>query len=69
MAVIDSWTDFTVERALHLLRIAETIVLHYRRPVEYPGVRPVTIDRFLVDVAEFNQKHMMEMANAEAAVD
>lgn len=69
MSILDTWTDDVAERALHLLRVAETIVLHYRRPAEYPGVRPVTIDRFLVDVAEFNQTHMREMTNAEAAVD
>lgn len=69
MSVLDRWTDATVDQALHLLRMAEAIVTHYRRPSECQGIRPVTVDRFLVDVAEFNQTHMREMADAEAAVN
>lgn len=75
MALVDSWTDETVERACRLLRIAEGIVNYYRNPGDPKrrsikhSIRPVTIDRWLTDVAEFNDEQTREMEHAEAAAD
>jgi hypothetical protein len=75
MAAIDTWTDATVERACRLLRLAEGIVAYYRNPGDprrrliKDSIRPVTIDRFLVDVCEFNNEQWKEAVDAEAAAD
>jgi len=75
MAQIDTWTDETVERACRLLRLAEGIVAYYRNPGDQRrrsiknSIRPVTIDRFLVDVADFNDEQWKEAEDAEAQAD
>ena len=53
MSAIDTWTDTTVDRAVRLLRVGEMIVRAYRCPATYPGVRPITIDRWTADVNAF----------------
>lgn len=75
MAIIDTWTDETVERACRLLRLAEGIVGYYRNPGDPKrrsikhSIRPVTIDRWLTDVAEFNREQWQEGEYAEAEAD
>lgn len=72
MAMIDSWTDDTTDRALLMLRLGEAIVRQYRKPVTAQGalgIRPSTIDRWLMDVAEFVRIHLQERQDAEAETD
>ena len=55
MATIDSWTDETAERAVHLIRVAEAVVRELRKtyaPVGQ-GIRPVTVDRWLADAVTY----------------
>jgi hypothetical protein len=53
MSMLDTWTDDVAERALRLLMVGEMVVRSYRTPDEAPGVRPVTVDRWLVDCTQF----------------
>lgn len=53
MAKVDTWTDARVERAVRLLQVGEGIVNSYRHPERTHSWRPVTIDRWLTDVADF----------------
>lgn len=69
MSALDTWTDETVERALRLLRVGESIVAWYRHPSSGQGIRPVTVDRWLTDVAEFNLEQWRHLENAEAEDD
>lgn len=62
MSVIDTWTDETAERAVHLLRVGEAVVREMRRYYTPTGcgIRPVTVDRWLLDAAEFVREHRIE---------
>jgi hypothetical protein len=58
MSMLDTWTDDTAERALHLLRVADGIISGLQHhAAKCDGIRPTTIDRWLIDAAEFVELH------------
>jgi hypothetical protein len=69
MAQIDNWTDETVERAMHLVRLGEAVVREMRRTYVPTGrgIRAVTVDRWLVDAVEFLEHHTIEEEEEEHA--
>jgi len=72
MAPVDSWTDDTAERAIHLLRVAVAVVREMRRYYTPSGdcIRPVTVDRWLIDADEFVEENRIEEdAHATATAD
>lgn len=72
MATIDTWTDSTAERALHLIRVAEAVVREMRRTYQPTGqgIRAVTVDRWLSDAVVFLEKNpVVEEEHATATAD
>jgi hypothetical protein len=67
MAQIDNWTDETVDRAMHLVRLGEAVVREMRRTYiqDGRGIRAVTIDRWLVDAVEFLEQNTIQEEEEE----
>lgn len=58
MSRLDTWTDNTAERALHLLRVADGIITALQHHAEKcDGIRATTIDRWMIDATEFVETH------------
>jgi hypothetical protein len=58
MSMLDTWTNDTAERALHLLRVADGIISGLQDHAEKcDGIRQTTITRWLLDSAEFVETH------------
>lgn len=62
MAHIDTWTDDTVERAMHLIRLGEAVVREMRRTYIQTGrgIRATTIDRWMADAVEFLEQNPIQ---------
>ena len=72
MSVIDTWTDETAERAVHLIRVAEAVVREIRKTYapqgsRSNGIRPTTIDRWLTDAVAYLEE--AEERRAATAAD
>jgi hypothetical protein len=69
MAHIDTWTDDTVERAIHLIRLGEAVVRELRRTYVPTGrgIRAVTVDRWLADAVEFLEQNPIQEEEEEHA--
>ena len=58
MSMLDTWTDDTAGRALHLLRVADGIISGLQHHAEKcDGIRATTIKRWMIDATEFVETH------------
>lgn len=61
MSMIDTWTEDEVEQALRLLRIGNAIVWELMRTAKLDrGIRPSTVDRWILDSSSFLMQHTPE---------